>query len=497
MSRNYYDDEDDLDIHVRHRGPSPGPVRYVQRPAARPQSYYDAAPGPSYLAPEHLVTVARSRSRDRSRSHDRRTSSPPPPAPVIINNRIYNEHSSDEDDDRRMQLVGSSRHRHRSRSWSRSRSQSSSHMTREDWEAEQARKDLEGLLLSNTREKDERRLLKEYQEEEELRRAKRELDDIKGREARTEEEKRLKKEMELKRLREEDEENEERDRREKEAKDAVEHYKQAERDRILKAKKQEEEKEKEAKEAVERYKQAERDRLLKEREEKEATDREYQRRLEEDLRRSGLDDKAIKAILKKEKVKKEAQEHVPTQVPISHVGHVGHTGQIDYAGQYGHSSQTSQYGHSSQTGQYGQSGHSSQTGQYGQSGHYGQMAPYVPPPQVVPVSQPGTVAIARPTYTRMARKHLSIETLRSYQVDFDFDSDPDYVLIKRWVPEWEQDQLWKHTKYLREKRGKMLLVEEKKHAHHEPEFEWVRKKHDRKRSKSPSLLMYLAGARPA
>ncbi|KAH7136653.1 hypothetical protein EDB81DRAFT_844616 [Dactylonectria macrodidyma] len=428
MSRVYYDDEEDIDIHLRHRGPSPRPVRYVQRPA-RPQSYYDASPGPSYLDPEHLVTVARSRSRERSRSRDRRTSSPPPPAPVIINNRIYNDHSSDEDDDRRMQLARSSRYRHRSRSWSRSRSQSSSHMTREDWEAEQARKDLEVLRLSNAREKDERRLIKDYEEEAELQRAKRELDDIKGREARAEEEKRLKKEMELKRLREEDEANEEKDRREKEAKDAVEQYKQAERDRILKQKKYEEEKEKEAKKAVERYKQEERDRILKEKEEKEAADKEYQRRLEEDLRRSGLDDRAIAAILKKEKIKKE------TSAPE--------------------------------------------------------------PARVVPVAQVPPAPVARPTYTRMSRKHLSIETLRSYQVDFDFDADPDYVLIKRWVPEWEQDQLWKHTKNLREKRGKMLLIEEKKHASHEPEFEWVRKKHDRKRSKSPSLLMYLAGARPA
>jgi hypothetical protein len=60
--------------------------------------------------------------------------------------------------------------------------------------------------------------------------------------------------------------------------------------------------------------------------------------------------------------------------------------------------------------------------------------------------------------------------------------------------------LWKHTKIVREKRSKLVLaIEDKKHHHHhhrEPEFEWVRKK-DRKRSKSPALLMYLAGAKPA
>jgi hypothetical protein len=75
------------------------------------------------------------------------------------------------------------------------------------------------------------------------------------------------------------------------------------------------------------------------------------------------------------------------------------------------------------------------------------------------------------------------------------------LLVKRWVPEREQDQLWKHTKYVREKRTKLLMIEDKghHHHHHDPEFEWVRttKKHDRKRSKSPGLLMYLAGGRPA
>jgi hypothetical protein len=58
--------------------------------------------------------------------------------------------------------------------------------------------------------------------------------------------------------------------------------------------------------------------------------------------------------------------------------------------------------------------------------------------------------VERPTYTKMSRKHLSIETLRVYNIDYVFDEvsstctffqtradkkqDPDYVLIKRWVP---------------------------------------------------------------
>lgn len=78
--------------------------------------------------------------------------------------------------------------------------------------------------------------------------------------------------------------------------------------------------------------------------------------------------------------------------------------------------------------------------------------------------------------------------------------NPEYVLIRRWVPEDEQDILWRHTRVLREKRDAklMLTVDDGKHHHRQKSddanFEWVRKK-ERKRSKSPALLMYLAGAK--
>jgi len=91
--------------------------------------------------------------------------------------------------------------------------------------------------------------------------------------------------------------------------------------------------------------------------------------------------------------------------------------------------------------------------------------------------------------------------------------NPEYVLIKSWVPEETQDILWQHTRYIREQRshgGRLIMSidEKEKHKHHhmhnhlmpEPEFEWVRKKEhkkDRKRSKSPSMLLWMAGGRPA
>jgi len=108
----------------------------------------------------------------------------------------------------------------------------------------------------------------------------------------------------------------------------------------------------------------------------------------------------------------------------------------------------------------------------------------------------------RPTYTRMSRKYLSIETLNAYKIDYEFDVDPDYVLIKRWVPEYEQDFLWNHTREIRERRQPVVLaIESTKREHHrhhtEPEFEFVRKtkKHERKVSPSP-LLTFLAGGKP-
>ncbi|KAI0801635.1 hypothetical protein GGR55DRAFT_692515 [Xylaria sp. FL0064] len=61
--------------------------------------------------------------------------------------------------------------------------------------------------------------------------------------------------------------------------------------------------------------------------------------------------------------------------------------------------------------------------------------------------------VTRPTYTRMSRRHLSLETLRVFDVDYVIDQNPDYVLIKRWVPEAEQDLLWKHTRTLARQRA--------------------------------------------
>lgn len=77
--------------------------------------------------------------------------------------------------------------------------------------------------------------------------------------------------------------------------------------------------------------------------------------------------------------------------------------------------------------------------------------------------------------------------------------DQTYVLIKRWVPEYEQDFLWNHTKIIREKRQPVLVLDNKPHHqphHDEVDLEWVRKKDHHKRKPSPSpLLTFFAGGK--
>jgi hypothetical protein len=222
--------------------------------------------------------------------------------------------------------------------------------SREEYELEHARKELEQYKIHSTKE--------DY----ELEKAKKELEAYKLEKEREAEEKRIKKEMELKKLAEE--------KREGEGKAHPEM---------------------ESEKAFERYKQEQDEKAAKEWREKEERDKGYQHRLEDDLRKSGMDRRQIAVVLKKDK----------------------------------------------------------------------------------------GVDLSRPTYTRMSRKYVSIETLNTYRIDYERDQvrpilgylqvranrdfqDPDYILIKRWVPEYEQDFLWAHTKQIRELKERELRERELK-----------------------------------
>ncbi|KAI9775482.1 MAG: hypothetical protein M1839_001099 [Geoglossum umbratile] len=64
------------------------------------------------------------------------------------------------------------------------------------------------------------------------------------------------------------------------------------------------------------------------------------------------------------------------------------------------------------------------------------------------------VDLSKTTFTKMARRHISIETLKAYNVNWKFDDyDPEFIIIKRWVPEHEQELFWDHTRQVREARA--------------------------------------------
>lgn len=330
MSRYSYSSDEDsrIDVRVsRHRAaspmrrPAPPPqaphyIQTVDVRRERPTSYYQA--GPVMLDPGRTIVQTRSRSRERRSTPPQQQ---PAAAPVIIHNKIYNEQSSDDDSDR------SRRHRSRHAARSRSRhsrnSSADSHDAREKWELEQARRQLEELKLAQRSEREDGRIHKQYREEAELRGAKAELDEIKRREAKEREEKRIRKEMELRRLEEERKEDEDRERREQEKKLAIAEYK--------------------AKEA---------ERTAKEKEDRDRAEKEYQRRMQEDLIRAGVDEKDIEAIIKKEKIKRAVEDKKKEDAKNDHGGQ----GQV-----------------------------------------------------------------ARPTYTRMSLKHLDIETLYYFKIDWEYD----------------------------------------------------------------------------
>ncbi|CZR61121.1 uncharacterized protein PAC_11017 [Phialocephala subalpina] len=485
--RDDYEEEDELDIRVRRGRASPQPVVYPEhryRPAPRP--YYDQ--GTSYLVPgvSGVTTVRRSRSTSRRRPITPPSPQPAPAPPVIINNRIYNDY---EDDD--YLPLAPRHHERRERSRSRASSFVSPRDSRDEWEIERlrrevdevkydrkrddyeiekARRELEAYRIAHSRDEYEqektRRELEKYRaalsrddyeqdrirreleayrvahtrDEYEVEKAKREVELYRLEKERLDEEKRIKKQisqtkedMELEATKKELQAYKAAKKREEEE---ARIKKEMEMKRIMEEKKAADEKarlKKESEAAIEKYKIEMAEKAAKEKKEKEEREKEYQKRMEEDLRKSGMDERQIAVVLKKDK----------------------------------------------------------------------------------------GVDPARPTYTRMSRRHLSIETLNRYRIDYEFDQvrkvsnnfrsranthiqDPDYILIKRWVPEYEQDFLWSHTREIRERRRAepVLLLEERKssksrHKHHDDELQLViEKKHKHERKPSPSpILQWVAGSR--
>ena len=152
-------------------------------------------------------------------------------------------------------------------------------MTKEEYELEQTRRELDELRRAQAslakkaqREQDK----SEYmltKEDYELERTRKELHKFKLEQQRLEDEKLMKKEFELKQLKKQKEEEEEKERAKKAAEAAVKDFQR---------------------------KQAEK--AVKDAKEKEQREKEYKERVEEDMRKSGMTDQQIEAVLKKEKI---------------------------------------------------------------------------------------------------------------------------------------------------------------------------------------------------
>ncbi|KAL1896472.1 hypothetical protein Cpir12675_002761 [Ceratocystis pirilliformis] len=272
---------------------------------------------------------------------------------------------------------------------------------------------------------------KRRKEEESLRRAKETLDELNRRKEAEEAERRLAESLELRRRKE----AEAAEREQKERKE-IENW------------------------AIEQYKLKEANRIKLEAEEKERFDREIKRGLEERLAASGLDNKTIASIVSGKKVELDHEcEHASD--------HKDHDSALT-------------------------------TYQDQRAGDY-------------------LAQILQPTYTRMHRSYISVKTLIAFNIDFLFDQDPNYIIITREVPEWERACLWEHTSTLREehssyydkKRYRSTSRGREQYRHHRHRsYSRTRKykisdntkeqaSHKRNHSKprSPSLLMFLAGAR--
>jgi hypothetical protein len=59
----------------------------------------------------------------------------------------------------------------------------------------------------------------------------------------------------------------------------------------------------------------------------------------------------------------------------------------------------------------------------------------------------------QPTYAKIHQQHLEIDTLHYYDIPYEFDSDPDYLIVLRELDQRETDVLFEHSRRLRSVRG--------------------------------------------
>lgn len=90
----------------------------------------------------------------------------------------------------------------------------------------------------------------------------------------------------------------------------------------------------------------------------------------------------------------------------------------------------------------------------------------------------------RPVYPKIRRSDIASETLSYYAVPWEDDpSDDRYIIILEELPEWKTDELFEHTRNLRQRTT--LTVEGRPRSGRDPEWAWV-KRRSSSRGKSPA-----------
>merc|ERR1711881_655123 len=99
-----------------------------------------------------------------------------------------------------------------------------------------------------------------------------------------------------------------------------------------------------------------------------------------------------------------------------------------------------------------------------------------------PHARPALGWTPTPTYIKVSREHLDVETLKYYNLRYEIDAaDPKYVIILEEISEDETQMLFEHTRKLR--RGSSTLLIEDRGRGRDHQYAFVRKRNP---SKSPA-----------
>ncbi|KAF2145468.1 uncharacterized protein K452DRAFT_315708 [Aplosporella prunicola CBS 121167] len=81
-----------------------------------------------------------------------------------------------------------------------------------------------------------------------------------------------------------------------------------------------------------------------------------------------------------------------------------------------------------------------------------------------------------PTYVKVKREYLSIETLKYYDLPWEYDrNDAEYIIIMREMDPRETDILFEHTRRIKDRSSTRLLIEDRGRSK-KPEYAWVRRR---------------------